>query len=394
MEDDGDCWVYTNDEYEGSVRIILSLGASSNTGGTWRSTADKVPGLVVEGGAAYTKDSTELTEIPVEEPGRVTINYVDTEGNILKSIYRVGAVGKTYTTYEAEIEGYTLTERPSNATGTFEVDGTVTYVYSNVGPATPTPTPTAPATPTPIQTPQPTLKPSVVTTNTTVSVTTSDVKVQTGDRVTDSASKATFRITKNSSSSKTVEYIVSGAKSELIVVPDVVNINGKQYKVTSIADGAFKNNQNVKSIVIGKNVKAISSNAFYGCKKLQVVSGLSNVTTIGSQAFYKCTSLTSVTMSSNVKTIGSKAFYKCTKLTKITIPAKVTKIGSKAFYGCSKLKTITIKTTKLTSSKVGSKAFKGIYSKATIKVPKSRLSACKKILKAKGIGTKATVKGV
>lgn len=53
--------------------------------------------------------------------------------------------------------------------------------------------------------------------------------------------------------------------------------------------------------------------------------------------------------------------------------------------------TITIKTTKLTSSKVGRKAFKGIYSKATIKVPKSKVSAYKKLLKAKGCGSKVTI---
>ncbi|MBQ4529402.1 MAG: MucBP domain-containing protein [Lachnospiraceae bacterium] len=163
MEDDGDCWVYTNDEAEDAVRIILSLGATSNSGGTWRSTADKVPGLLVEGGAAYTKDSTELTEIQVSVPGRVNIEYVDTEGNVLKSIYRVGAVGKTYTTYPAEIEGYTLTETPSNAKGTFEEESTVTYVYSAGGEVptkAPTPTPTKEATITPTKGAEATVTPS------------------------------------------------------------------------------------------------------------------------------------------------------------------------------------------------------------------------------------------
>ena len=80
----------------------------------------------------------------------------------------------------------------------------------------------------------------------------------------------------------------------------------------------------------------------------------------------------------------------CTKLKKITIPTKVTSIGDEVFYGCKNLKNITIKTTKLTS--IGSKAFKGIHAKATIKVPKKKLAAYKKILRKKGVGSKAKIK--
>ena len=97
-------------------------------------------------------------------------------------------------------------------------------------------------------------------------------------------------------------------------------------------------------------------------------------------------------MGKNVTQIAAKTFYKCKKLSKITIPSKVNFIGKQAFYGCKKLKSITIKTTKLTSKKIGSKAFKGINSKATIKVPKSKLKAYQKLLKSKGIGSKARIK--
>lgn len=135
-------------------------------------------------------------------------------------------------------------------------------------------------------------------------------------------------------------------KLATISVPATVKIGGVTYKVTSIADNALANNKKITKVTIG----------------------------------------------SNVKTIGKKAFYKCTSLKKITIPSKVKKIGKQIFYGCKKLKTITIKTTKLTSKNVGSKAFKGIYSKATIKVPKSKMKSYKKILKAKGVSSKAKIK--
>ena len=105
------------------------------------------------------------------------------------------------------------------------------------------------------------------------------------------------------------------------------------------------------------------------------------VTKIADKAFYKNTKLKTVTIPSTVTEIGSKAFYGCKKLTKVTIPYKVRVIGNKAFYGCKKLTKVTIKSTKLTN--VGSKAFTGISKKAVIKVPKKKLAAYTKLLKGK-----------
>lgn len=90
--------------------------------------------------------------------------------------------------------------------------------------------------------------------------------------------------------------------------------------------------------------------------------------------------------------IEAKAFSGCKKLLKVTIGANVKSIGKQAFKGCSALKTITIQTTKLTAKSVGSQAFKGIKAKATIKVPAKKLSAYKKLLKSKGVSSKAKFK--
>lgn len=239
--------------------------------------------------------------------------------------------------------------------------------------------------------------------------------VKQGDVITDSASKAAYKVTQSGSSGNTVEYTAPAGGVTSVVIPAQITINGAAYNVTSIADKAFLNNKKITKVVIGSNVKTIGNSAFSGCTKLKTLSIGANVTTIGSKAFYKCTALTKVTipakittigtsafygcsklktvsMGANVTTINANAFYKCIALTKITIPAKVSKIGKKAFYGCKKLKSITIKTKKLSSKKVGSKAFTGIYSKAAIKVPKSKLKTYKKLLKAKGVSTKAAIK--
>ena len=191
---------------------------------------------------------------------------------------------------------------------------------------------------------------------------------------------------------KEVAYKAPSNKNVTTVsILDTVSIGGVTYKVTSIAGNAFANNTKLTKAAIGSNVKTIGKKAFYKCTKLKTVTIGKNATTIGSNAFCGCSKLTTVRMGSKVTTVSDKAFYKCTSLTNITIPSKVKKIGKQAFYGDKKLKTITIKTTMLTSKNVGSSAFKGIYAKATIKVPKSKLTSYKKILKAKGVSSKANI---
>ena len=180
---------------------------------------------------------------------------------------------------------------------------------------------------------------------------------------------ASYKVTVSDAQDGTVEYI--GTNSETasnIVIPSTITVDGITYKVTSIADNAFKNNKKLKKVTIGNNIITIGKKAFYGCTRLKTVA-----------------------MGKNVKTIKDKAFYKCSALTKITIPSKVTKIGKQAFYGCKKLTKITIKTTKLTSKKVGSKAFKGTPKHTKVKVPKSKMKAYKSLLTKKGISKKAKI---
>ena len=166
-----------------------------------------------------------------------------------------------------------------------------------------------------------------------------------GDIVRDDKGVAKVEVTDVAKKEVTYKAIMD-TKVKTVTIPDTVKVDGTTYKVTSVA-----------------------ANAFSGNKKI-----------------------TKVTMGSNIKTVGEKAFYKCTSLTKINIPSRVKKIDKQAFYGCKSLKSITIKTTKLNDKNVGSNVFKGIYSKATIKVPKSKLNSYKKILRAKGVSSKAEIK--
>ena len=150
MEDDGDCWSWEYDGELDSVTYILSDGNG------WRSTADQKPGLEASSAIKYIKSTGKTEEIPAGTPGRVEIKYVDEAGKVLKEIYRVGAVGDTYTTYAADLPGQTLKEATKNAIGKFtEETITVIYVYAGGEVLTGTPVPTVTDTPDPTVTTAP-----------------------------------------------------------------------------------------------------------------------------------------------------------------------------------------------------------------------------------------------
>lgn len=57
-----------------------------------------------------------------------------------------------------------------------------------------------------------------------------------------------------------------------VVIPQTVNIKGKEYKVTQIKSHAFKNNFNLRSLVIPNSVTKIGKCAFWNCTHLKEVT--------------------------------------------------------------------------------------------------------------------------
>ncbi len=155
------------------------------------------------------------------------------------------------------------------------------------------------------------------------------------------------------------EVSVSKAEEDVITVniPSNVQIDGTNYKVTSIADDAF-----------------------WGCRSLTSIDIPSSVTSIGVGAFRYCSSLTSITIPNSVTDIGDEAFL-FTSLTSIEIPNSVTSITIATFAGCSSLTSIRCKgmtPPKASRSTINSMYYDGsIYSITTLYVPKGALDAYK-----------------
>ncbi len=120
-----------------------------------------------------------------------------------------------------------------------------------------------------------------------------DTAPKVGSKVT--VGKTSYKVMKNN----TVEFTKMSAVSGTVTIPATVKINGKTYKVTSVAAKAFKNNKKVRKVVIGKNITKIGAEAFRGCKNLK------NIT-------IKSTKLKSVGKNA-IKSIYKKAKISCPK---------------------------------------------------------------------------------
>ena len=119
-------------------------------------------------------------------------------------------------------------------------------------------------------------------------------------------------VTKNQTGTVQISGFAKGKKAATIAIPSTITINGKKFKVTSIAPKAFLKNKTVKKVVIGNNVKVVGTKAFYNAKKLHTITIGKNVTTIKSQAFGKLPKLKKVVVRSKklkkLKKIKKKIF--------------------------------------------------------------------------------------
>ena len=188
-------------------------------------------------------------------------------------------------------------------------------------------------------------------------------KATPGKTVKDSATNGIYKVLADG---LTVTFVRPVAKRATDRIPETVKVSGVTCKVTEISANAFKNDAVLKTVVIGKNVKTIGVNAFYGCKNLTKVSG-----------------------GAALVTICDRAFSNCAALQGIVLPSTVKGIGKQAFYNCKKLRSITINTLSLTSKNVGAQAFTGTYAKAVVKVPAKKFAAYKSLLRAKGMNAGA-----
>lgn len=183
--------------------------------------------------------------------------------------------------------GYPEALGSGSTVGGYTDDGVVNEPYwidnfsiIEVLPATPTPVPTATPVPTPAPTAEPTLPP-----------------VAEGPELEVGYEEAVKGIMYKVSGLDTVTVIGFDMPKSKLVIPDTIMLEGYAYKVTAIANNAFKG-ENIKNLTIGANVTTIGKNAFANCKSLKKVTIKSTV----------------------IKSIGKKAFAKTPKKATFKVP--------------------------------------------------------------------------
>lgn len=162
----------------------------------------------------------------------------------------------------------------------------------------------------------------------------------------------TYEIVQNPDGTLAIKFATT--TDTKVVIPDVIKIGDKIYRITEVYEKAFKDNTTLKEVVISQNVSKIGNSAFEGCTNLEKVTLKEGLITIGDKAFKDCSSLTGITMPATLQKIGAYAFENCTKLKTVKLNEGLLTIGKKAFYNCKALKQVKIPKSVL---KIGSYAF-------------------------------------
>ena len=155
------------------------------------------------------------------------------------------------------------------------------------------------------------------------------------------------------------EFAFSKCNIKEVLIPDSVIL---------IDIGAFQHCNQLKKIVIGRNVKTIARCAFNSCSRLEYAKISSSVKEICRQSFSNCRNLKNITLEDGIIYIDMESFVKCTSIEKVKIPKSVKEIGSEAFRSCINLKEVIIENG---VECIGRGAFSGCASLKQIDIPNS-----------------------
>lgn len=132
----------------------------------------------------------------------------------------------------------------------------------------------------------------------------------------------------NTKSVKEYQLIGIGRNTDkTLQIPN--NHNG--IPITSIGTGAFENNQRIREVILGENIKKIYASAFRGASNLTKVKFNQRLKEIGESAFEDCKSLREVEFNNEVTKISKRAFKGCTSIKSVYLPDGIKKIEESLF---------------------------------------------------------------
>ena len=160
-----------------------------------------------------------------------------------------------------------------------------------------------------------------------------------------------------------VDYFSSDRQGVFEVPTDI-----EGYPVGEINKDAFRNNKDLKKLIMSDTIDSIGINAFYGCENLEEIYFSAQLRSVGKYAFAGCSALTEVTLHENVSSVGERAFVNCRSLANASLPSSLNKIPDYCFAGCTNLTEVVVGNA---VSSIGVGAFSGCTSLERINLPQS-----------------------
>lgn len=160
-----------------------------------------------------------------------------------------------------------------------------------------------------------------------------------------------------------VDYFSSDRQGVFEVPTDI-----EGYPVGEINKDAFRNNKDLKKLIMSDTIDSIGINAFYGCENLEEIHFSAQLRSVGKYAFAGSSALTEVTLPENVSSVGERAFVNCRSLANASLPSSLNKIPDYCFAGCTNLTEVVVGNA---VSSIGVGAFSGCTSLERINLPQS-----------------------
>lgn len=126
-------------------------------------------------------------------------------------------------------------------------------------------------------------------------------------------------------------------------IPEKMNIGGRTYRVTSVADKAFFDIKTLEAVTFPPSVRHLGEQAFKECKALSSLTLPDSLESYGGiEVFQNCEGLETVRLPKDLRTLAPHMFVHCLVLKDLILPDSLKVLPEHAFMSCKSLKEVRI----------------------------------------------------
>lgn len=126
-------------------------------------------------------------------------------------------------------------------------------------------------------------------------------------------------------------------------IPEKMNIGGRTYRVTSVADEAFFDVKTLSAVTFPPSIRHIGGQAFKECKALSSLTLPDSLQSYGGiEVFQNCEGLQTLRLPKQLRTLSPHMFVHCLKLKDLVLPDSLVVLPEHAFMSCKSLTEVRI----------------------------------------------------